>query len=69
MFSAMMMPPCNPYAKKNHLDDIELHDVAVEVEQACLEKMAPLEAQKHIKNTKSKVVGLGERHLVWERCQ
>jgi hypothetical protein len=52
---------------KNGLDEIELHDVAMQVEQACLKRMASLEGQKDVGRTKSTVVGLGLRHLSWER--
>jgi hypothetical protein len=54
---------------KNGLDEVELHDVAMQVEQACLVRMASLEGRKDVGRTKSKVVGLGLRHLSWERSQ
>jgi hypothetical protein len=53
---------------KNGLDEIELHHVAMQVIQACLERMASL-GQKDVGGTKLKVVGLGLRHLLWEQSQ
>jgi hypothetical protein len=49
------------------LDEIQLHDVAMQVEQACLQRMASLEGRKDVGRTKAKIIGLGLRHLVWER--
>jgi hypothetical protein len=49
------------------LDEIELYDVAMQVEKACKKKMTSLEGQKDASHIMSKVVGLG--HLSWEQSQ
>jgi hypothetical protein len=46
------------------LDEIQLHDVAMQAEQACLQQMASLEGHKDVGRTKANIVGLGLRHLV-----
>jgi hypothetical protein len=49
------------------LSNIELMDVAVGVENQCLKTMAGLEGRDGLGRTKAKMIGLGQRYLVWEK--
>jgi hypothetical protein len=42
-------------------------DVAVGAEKRCLKTMAGLEGRDGLGRTKAKMIGLGQRHLVWEK--